>query len=119
MLIRAAGEAHQRSALSIDLTDMKRWLLSALCGSIMTVILTVIAFSDNTSIKTARILLWQVTLLAQGIPHGNIGTPEHPVYEGSPLDLIPIFVGVPLGIPIYTIVAYPALWLVAKVQRKK
>ena len=99
--------------------DMKRWLLAVLCGSLMTVVLTVIAFSDNTSRKTAGILLWQVTLLAQGIPHGNIGTPEHPVYEGSPLDLVPVFVGVPLGIPIYMLVAYPTLWLVAKVRRKK
>ena len=99
--------------------DMKRWLLAVLCGSLMTVVLTVIAFSDNTSRKTAGILLWQVTLLAQGVPHGNIGTVEHPVYEGSPLDFVPVIVGVPLGIPIYTLVAYGGLWFVSTVQRKK
>jgi hypothetical protein len=85
----------------------------------MTAVLTAVAFSDNTSKETARVLLWQATLLAQGIPHGNIGTLEHPVYEGSPLDLIPVLVSVPLGIPIYTIAAYPAIWLVAKVQKRK
>ena len=62
-----------RSALIVD---MKRWLLSVLCGSLITVVLTVIAFSDGTSRETARILLWQVTLLAHGVPHGNIGTAE-------------------------------------------
>ena len=98
---------------------MKRWLLSALCGSLITGALTLIAFSDRTPDNTARILLWQVTLLAQGVPHGNIGTPEHPVYEGSPLDLIPVFVGVPLGIPIYTLAAYAAFWIVAKVRGKQ
>ncbi len=98
---------------------MKRWLLSFFCGLLITVALTMIAFSDSTPKNTARIFLWQVTLLAQGVPHGNIGTPEHPVYEGSPLDLIPVFVGVPLGIPIYTLVTYAALWAVAKIQIKE
>ena len=98
---------------------MKRWLLSVLCGSLITVVLTVIAFSDGTSRETARILLWQVTLLAHGVPHGNIGTAEHPVYEGSPLDFVPVIVGVPLGIPIYTLGAYAGLWFVATHQRKK
>jgi len=98
---------------------MKRLLLSILCGLLITVALTVIAFSNSTSKNTAGILLWQVTLLAQGVPHGNIGTPEHPVYEGSPLDLIPVFVGVPLGIPIYTLVSYASLWFVAKARRKE
>jgi hypothetical protein len=97
---------------------MKRLLLSILCGLLITAALTVIAFSDKTSDNTARILLWQVMLLAQHVPHGNIGTPEHPVYEGSPLDLVPVFLGVPLGIPIYAVVSYAALWLVAKVQRR-
>lgn len=106
----------QRSVLTVD---MKRWLLSVLCGLLMTGVLTVIAFSEGTSRETARILLWQVTLLARAVPHGNIGTAEHPVYEGSPLDLVPVFVGVPLAVPIYTLATYSGLWTVAKLRRRK
>ena len=47
---------------------------------------------------------------------GNIGTPEHPIIEGSPLDLIPVFVGVPLGIPIYALLTYLVLRMVAIVR---
>jgi len=39
-----------------------------------------------------NLLLWPMDLLGPVVrkilPHGNIGTVEHPVYEGTPLDLL-------------------------------
>ena len=90
-----------------------------LCGLILTVTLTAVAFSGSVSRNTARILLWQCMFLAQGMPRGNIGSPEHPIYEGTPLDIIPVFVGVPLGIPIYALLTYVILAMVEKVRRRK
>ena len=95
---------------------MRRLAISVICGLTVTVTLAALAFSEVVSRDTARILLWQCTFLAQGVPHGNIGTPEHPIIEGSPLDLIPVFVGVPLGIPIYALLTYLVLRMVAIVR---
>lgn len=97
---------------------MSRLAVSVICGLILTVSLTAVAFSGVVSRPTARILLWQCMFVAQGMPRGNIGTSEHPVYEGTPLDIIPIFVGVPLGVPIYAFLIYVILWMVETVRRR-
>ena len=53
-----------------------------------------------------KVLLWPVFLLGPAIggmlPRGNIGTTEHPVYEGTPIDL-------PVGIALvgFSIILYP------------
>jgi len=97
---------------------MNRWLLSFICGLLITVVLTMVAFSDGTSNTTTRTLLWQASLIANFIPHGNIGTPENPIHEGSMLDFLPAFVGIPLGVPIYTLLTYAVLWLIAKARHQ-
>jgi hypothetical protein len=98
---------------------MSRLALSLICGLTITVALTMVVISGVTSRNTSRVLLWQCMILAQGMPRGNIGTPEHPIYEGTPLDFIPVFIGIPLGVPIYASLTYAVLWSVAKLQRHK
>ena len=98
---------------------MSRLAISVICGLTLTVTLTVAAFSGVVSRDTARILLWQCTFLAQGMPRGNIGTHERPIYEGTPLNFIPVFVGVPLGVPIYASLTFVILWIVEIVRRRQ
>jgi hypothetical protein len=70
-----------------------------------------------------NLLLWPIYLLGPAVgkmlPHGNIGTVEHPVYEGTPLDLL---TGVSLAI--FSILLYPVftlvlLTLVSRVQSRR
>src|SRR5258705_2862652 len=98
---------------------MRRSAISVICGLTLTVTLTVTAFSGLVSRDTARILLWQCTFLAQGMPRGNIGTPEHPIYEGTPLDFIPVFLGVSLCVPIYSSLIFVILWVVETGRRRQ
>jgi len=43
------------------------------------------------------ILLFPWALLMALVPHPNIGSPEHPFYEGTPLDLTAAAVGLPIS----------------------
>ena len=70
-----------------------------------------------------NLLLWPIYLLGPAVgkmlPHGNIGTIEHPVYEGTPLDLL---AGVSLAI--FSILLYPVftfvlLTVVSRVQSRR
>lgn len=47
---------------------------------------------------------WVARLIGPILPHPNIGTPENPVYEGTPLVLI-----VGLGLVFFCILLYPAI----------
>ena len=56
------------------------------------------------------ILLWPNTVLQNLVPvaYGlsNIGTPNHPLYEGTPVNILAFFISFPLAILVYSIVAY-------------
>ncbi len=43
-----------------------------------------------------------------------MGSPEHPVYEGTPLNFLAFLASVPLGIVIYSVMAYAALSMVRR-----
>jgi hypothetical protein len=93
---------------------MKRKILLALgIGVLMTVILTTLAFFINSR-KVSRVLVWQAALLVDAVPAHNIGTPEKPFYEGTPLHLFAFGLGVLLGVPIYAFLAYVTLSLFAR-----
>ena len=57
-------------------------------------------------------------LIGPFLPHGNIGTQEHPIYEGTPFDLILGFVLICVSIFFYSIVAYFATSLLARALRR-
>jgi hypothetical protein len=53
------------------------------------------------------------------LPHPNIGTPEHPVYEGTPIDLL---VGLALAffcVLLYPVAAYFFLSLLSRVVKRR
>ena len=57
----------------------------------------------------ARMLAWPSALLVSLVPVHNIGTPQDPVGEGTPLHVLAWIAGIPLAAGIYALGIY--LWL--------
>ena len=95
---------------------IKRILLAFAIGVLATAVLFALSFTADSFGFTslANGLLWQNRLLQNFSPLGNIGTPEHPVYEGTPLNFLAFLASVPLGIVIYSVMAYAALFMVRR-----
>ena len=92
----------------------KRALQAFLIGTIVTFAFFGVAFvSFEAGYEgLGKAAIWQNALLQALAPLHNIGTPENPVYEGTPLNFLAFFASVPLGILVYSLVAYTALRLV-------
>lgn len=95
---------------------IKRILLAFAIGVLATAALFALSFAADSFGFTslANGLLWQNTLLQSFAPLGNMGTPEHPVYEGTPLNFLAFLASVPLGIVIYSVMAYAVLSMVQR-----
>jgi hypothetical protein len=59
----------------------------------------------------SQALFWPNSLLQAPVPLQNIGTPEHPLYEGTPLNFLAYFAGYPFGLLVYGAIAYACLAL--------
>jgi len=76
--------------------------VSIVCGVVLTAGLTATALVISTDWVCA--LVWQACLV-QTVIH----TPDNPIHEGSPIDLVAFALGVLLGVPIYSALSYVAL----------
>ena len=52
---------------------------------------------------------WPNTLLQHLAPAPNIGMPDHPLYEGTPLNFFAFLVSFPFAVVVYAAVAYVCL----------
>jgi hypothetical protein len=59
--------------------------------------------------SAARAVFWPNSLLQALIPRFNMGTLEHPFYEGTPLNLFAFIASIPLAFVIYSLAAYAYL----------
>jgi len=84
---------------------------AAAIGVMTTIVLFGIALlAANAGYESlAKGLFWQNSLLQSLAPLGNIGTPQRPVYEGTPLNFLAFLASFPLGFFVYGSVAYIAL----------
>src|SRR4249919_895700 len=57
----------------------------------------------------ARILAWPSSVLLSLVPPLNIGTPENPIYEGTPLHMLAWLSGILVAFVLYSVVGY--FWL--------
>jgi hypothetical protein len=48
------------------------------------------------------------------VPAVNLGTPEHPLYEGNPAHVVAALAGIPLGLVLYFLLALAVLRLVSR-----
>lgn len=69
------------------------------------------------------VLMWPVYLIGPVIgkllPRGNIGTPEHPVYEGTPIDFLVGTALVGLSIFFYPVATFVVLSLISRIQARR
>jgi len=70
-----------------------------------------------------NVLLWPLYLLAPVIgrmlPRGNMGTAEHPSYEGTPLDVFAGFALVGISILFYPVATFVILSVIARIQARR
>jgi hypothetical protein len=64
--------------------------------------------------QLARVLYWQGFWLQSLVPAVNLGTPEHPIYEGNPLHVVAAYAGIPLGLVLYFLLALAVLQLASR-----
>jgi hypothetical protein len=64
----------------------------------------------------AEILFWPNMLLQRSTPCYQIGTPQHPFCEGTPLVLMALFESFLLSVVVYSVLAYT--WLQSRSRRK-
>jgi hypothetical protein len=88
---------------------MTRNLLRSLAIGILTALLSFgaayVCFKGGWE-HTAWILYWQGYGLQRLMPCNEIGTQSQPFCEGTPLNLLAFFAGIPLGILIYSTLSF-------------
>jgi hypothetical protein len=69
------------------------------------------------------VLMWPVYLIGPTIgkmlPRGNMGTPEHPSYEGTPIDFMVGSALVGLSVLFYPMATFVVLSLVSRFQARR
>ncbi len=88
-------------------------LVAGALGAIATLLLAFLAERAHVmgSSALSHMLFWQNSVLQSLVPVHNIGTAEHPFYEGSPLNVLAYVASFPLGFVVYGAVAYVGLRL--------
>ena len=84
---------------------MKRLLIALTIGLQLTAALFALAYFTVGS-TASKVAYWQGWLLQFLVPTVNIGTAQRPFYEATPMHVLAFFAGLPLGIIIYTVLAY-------------
>ena len=83
---------------------MRNVAIAAAIGILFTLLLLAFALAAFAAghDDIARVLSWPNGLLPKRhVGLNNIGTPEHPVYEGTPLNFLAFVASIPLGFVVY------------------
>ena len=62
--------------------------------------------SSRGADSIGEVVFWPNTVLQALTPAPNIGTSDHPLYEGTPLNLLAFLASFPLAVILYGFVAY-------------
>jgi hypothetical protein len=90
---------------------MSPWLriIVALAIGIFVTALTAAVASALSSDSARELVFWPNTLLQYLVRAPNVGTPDHPLYEGTALNFFAFFVSFPFAVVVYAAVAYVCL----------
>ena len=103
------------------MSRLKLVILSIICGAIITVALIWASASIGND-RVSRVLLWQAAIPAYLVGRGPLlGHDEQgePIYEGSPVGVLAGFVGLLMGVPVYSAASYLALLALTRSGAKK
>lgn len=96
-------------ALLLDLSRSplrrRQFIWSGLIGALLTAVAFIVFVLGEWSTATS-VPLWPWMILQRALPHPNLGTPEHPLYEGTALDMAAALVGLALSWIFYSSVVY-------------
>jgi uncharacterized membrane protein AbrB (regulator of aidB expression) len=82
--------------------------LAFVVGSALTAVgILLTGVNDAEWVRWVFLFPW--ALLGTLIPHPNIGTPEHPFHEGTPLDLPAAVIGLAMSALMNIVIAYYVL----------
>ena len=96
-------------------SGIKRFVVALAASVVVTLGLFGLAsVSYDSHPRMTYILYWQGYSLQSLVPAPNLGTPEHPLYEGTPVHMVAFYAGIPVGVVIYFVAAFLFLSLVAK-----
>jgi hypothetical protein len=97
---------------------MRNVAIAAAFGILFTLLLLAFALAAFAAghDDIARVLSWPNGLLQSVVGLNNIGTPEHPVYEGTPLNFLAFVASIPLGFVVYGACAYLTVRLLQRRQ---
>ncbi len=88
------------------------WLAALLLGTVATPAAVILAVPAPRPLDA--VLAWPLVLLDSWVgPGPNIGTAEEPIYEGTPVHLVALLVGIALTWLFYVLLARLAIWRVA------
>jgi hypothetical protein len=89
----------------------RRWVQIAFAlgiGVCVTIITSAVARALNS--ESARdLIFWPNTVLQYLVPVPNVGAPDQPLYEGTPLNFLAFLASFPFAILVYGVVAYALL----------
>jgi hypothetical protein len=88
-----------------------RWvrIIFALAIGLLVTIVTAAVASALSWDSARELLFWPNTVLQYFVPAPNIGTPDHPACEGTPLNFVAFLASFPFAVIIYSAVAYAFL----------
>jgi hypothetical protein len=88
------------------------WLAALLLGTVATPAAVILAVPAPRPLDA--VLAWPLVLVDSWVGPGlNIGTAEEPIYEGTPVRLLALVIGIVLTWLFYILLARLALWRVA------
>ena len=98
-------------------------LLISFCVFVCVFLIVVPHLMDVQPPFLVNALLWPMYLIGPAIgrllPRGNIGTPEHPIYEGTPIDFLVGFALAGFCILLYPVVTFVILSLISRRQARR
>jgi hypothetical protein len=64
------------------------------------------ALSSRGAESVSEVVFWPNTFLQALVPAPNIGTSDHPLYEGTPLNFFAFLASFPFAVTLYAFIAY-------------
>ena len=95
---------------------IKRVAWAIAIGTLTTAVLVALSFvADSYGFTSlANALAWPNSVLQSFAPLGNLGTPGHPIHEGTPLNFLAFLASIAVGIIFYSLAAYVVLSVVRR-----
>jgi len=86
-------------------------LLAIEIGALVTAASAALAYfaHEAGAASISRALYWPNTLLQSLVSLHNIGSPEQPLYEATPLNFVAFLASFPVSVLMYSVVAYVVL----------